>query len=77
MLTPNQRRARLIEHGIRQATLARRMGLKPCTVGGVIAGYRFSKRIQQAIAEAIGLPFEEVWGSKPNSKKAFWPKKEV
>lgn len=69
MLSPNQIKARLIERGISQTAIARRLGVSNITVAVVIGGYGRSRRIMEYIASKIGLSFNEVWG-RHNHRKA-------
>ena len=55
---------RLFEIGRTQAGIARILGVAPFTVGRVLHGYGSSERIERAIAEAIGLPWEKVFAGR-------------
>lgn len=70
MLTPNQIRARLIEQGITLAELGRRIGVKRVTVSVIVGKHGKSKRIQAAIAKAIGMAYREVWGENNHRRAA-------
>ena len=43
------------------STIARDLGVAPTTVSIVSRGFRRSRRIEQAIAEAIGCPPARLW----------------
>ena len=61
MLSPNQIKARLIERGITQAAIAQKLGISHITVSIVIGGYGTSRRIQEYIAELLGMKFKDLW----------------
>lgn len=48
-------------HGSSLAIIARELGVAPTTVSIVSQGYRRSRRIEAAIASALGLQPEAVW----------------
>lgn len=52
----------LIRQGIKQAEIAKELGLKRCTVSGVINGHTDSKRIKEYIAKRLKMDFEKLWG---------------
>ena len=47
---------------IRSRDLAKQIGVDESLVCAVLAGRKKSRRIQQAIAFAVGVPYEELWG---------------
>lgn len=59
MLTPNQIRARLLERDITLADIAKQL-----RVSVVITRKGRSRRIQEHIAQALGMPYERLWGKK-------------
>ncbi len=64
-MTPNEIRAELKKRKIFQkdiAPLVKPHPVKPSTVRVVISGCQPSRPIQEAVAEALGMPYEEVWG---------------
>jgi len=61
MLTPNQIRGRLLTKGIKIVDIANRFSVSPTTVSVVLNRWGTSKRIQQYIAEILGMNFKEVW----------------
>lgn len=55
-------RGLLAAHRIRSREIARSLGIKDSTVSQILAGRGKSRRVQKAIAEALNMPFEDVWG---------------
>ena len=51
----------LAKKDIRLSDISRDLGIKLPSVSQVIHGRRPSRRVSQAIADAIGLPLEEVF----------------
>lgn len=60
-LTPLDRKAELVRRQVRQSHIARRLGVSQAYVSDVIAGNRRSSAIEQAVAEALGLPVDKVF----------------
>lgn len=60
-LTPLERKAELIKKQIQQRDIAAQLDLSPIQVSSVIRGERRSQRVEQAVADALGLPVEEVF----------------
>ncbi|MCL4492520.1 MAG: helix-turn-helix domain-containing protein [Nitrospirae bacterium] len=58
----NKIKAMMVERGIKYKEIAVRAGVSPETVYVVLNGHGKSKRIQKAIADIIGLPYERLWG---------------
>ena len=54
-------KAALRMKGVTQARLADRLGVARATVSMVISGASRSGRIQQAVADVLGLPQNEIW----------------
>lgn len=48
-------RAKLIQLGVNQTDIARRLGIRPCVVFNVVAGRDSSRRVVQALIES-GVP---------------------
>lgn len=69
-VSPNKLRALLIENGIKQIDIASSCGVSSACIAAVIAGRGRSLRIEQAIAESLGLSYETIWGEKPRVRKA-------
>ena len=59
-------KALLINDGIKLTDIAQRLKVSLPTVSKVISGKATSKRIQEAIAEALGAKKEDLW---PNSRE--------
>lgn len=55
-------KALLVLHGITQTEIAARAGLSRCTVTYVVNGHGKSRRVQKAIADALGEDYEKLWG---------------
>lgn len=68
-MDPKKIKARLVERGISQVDIARRLNLSPQTVATVINRRGRSYRVEQAIADLLGLPYEILWGDPPASRK--------
>lgn len=60
----------MVLKGITGVDIAKKLGISPDTVYVVVGGYGKSRRIQEAIAKALGMPYEELWPEKNNNKKA-------
>jgi len=50
--------------GVSQEEIAKKLGITRVYVNRIINGERSTKRVRQAIADALRMPFEEVWGEK-------------
>lgn len=57
--------ATLRKAGTSQAQIARKLKITPTTVSQVVRGRGTSRRVQQAIARAAGVPVTTLW---PNAK---------
>jgi transcriptional regulator with XRE-family HTH domain len=55
-------KARMVRKKISQALIANKLELTPGTVSAVVNGKRKSKRVQEAIAEELGVKYETLWG---------------
>jgi hypothetical protein len=61
----NKIRAMLKERGIKQkdiAPLVKPHGVKDITVRVVIGGFGHSRPVKEAIAEALNISYEKLWG---------------
>lgn len=54
-------RARLIERGVFQKTIAEKCKVSKALVSLNIAGLRRTPCVRQAISEAIGIPISDLW----------------
>lgn len=63
-LGPQDRKAELVRRGVRITRIARDLGFSQPYVSDVIAGNRRSERIEQAVADAIGLPVADVFPAR-------------
>lgn len=55
------RKILMLRKGITQAEIARRLGVSGPTVSLVVSGRMRSRRVEQEIAESLGLPREILW----------------
>lgn len=60
----------MVLKGIKNVDIARKLGLSPVTVSIVLTGRRKSRRIQKAIAEALGVNYEKLWHKKHGSNSS-------
>jgi len=58
--------------GVSQEEIAKKLGITRVYVNRVIHGERSTKRVRQAIADALRMPFEEVWGDGKDGNQIFW-----
>lgn len=68
-MRPERKRAiwivyQLKKRGSSLAEVAKNLGVKGCTVSGVINGHRSSSRVKAEVARIIGLPVEKIWKDK-------------
>jgi transcriptional regulator with XRE-family HTH domain len=54
----------MITKGVSGAEIARQIGVTRNLINGVILGYWESPRAKQAVADALGVPYEKLWGKK-------------
>lgn len=59
----------MVLKGITGVDIARKLNLSPVTVYIVVSGRGKSRRIQQTIANALGMSFTELW-PRDNDKAA-------
>ncbi|MCK5601895.1 hypothetical protein KAR91_08505 [Candidatus Pacearchaeota archaeon] len=59
---PDLARGLMRAYKIRSRDLAKQIGVPESNVCAILAGRKKSRRIQQAIAFAVGVPYEELWG---------------
>ena len=60
----NRRKSLMVAAGLTQAEVARKLGLKPGTVCGVVSGDRKSQRIMIYIARRLGMKMADFWISE-------------
>jgi transcriptional regulator with XRE-family HTH domain len=60
-MSPIDRKVALIRKGIAMTEIARALEVSHTQVSRVVAGERRSPRVEQAIADALGLPVREVF----------------
>jgi len=62
-MKPHEISAALKLARVTQASIARKLGLTPGTISGVINNSnRKSKRVRREVAHALGRPYKAVWG---------------
>lgn len=61
-LSPIDRKVGLLRQGVTMSEIGRGLGVTPNHVSKVVAGERRSPAVEQAVAQALGLPAEEVFG---------------
>lgn len=71
-LTPVDRKIALIRKGVRMSEIAKRLDppVSVNHVSKVVAGDRRSPRIEEAIADAIGLPLRRVFPPPPPPRRS-------
>lgn len=62
-MSPTEIRVEMLRHDVNQAAIARQVGVSKTTVMRVIDNLTVSKKVREAIAEAIGIPLERIWPS--------------
>lgn len=60
-MTPNTIKSKLVERGITQTSIARKLGVTPSTVNKAISGAGISYKVHSEIAKAMGLKVPDVW----------------
>lgn len=60
-MTSWDRKAELVRNRVRQSDIAKRMDVSRAFVCDIVAGNRRNARVEQAIADAIGKPVDEVF----------------
>lgn len=55
--------------GIKGVDIARQLGVSRVTVSVVITGKGKSRRIQKAIADALGVKYESLWSNLHKTEK--------
>jgi predicted transcriptional regulator len=68
--TPNTIKCKLIERGISQRSIAHKLSVTPVAVCRVIHLHDQSKRIQDAVAKAIGYSARDVFPQDDRGKRA-------
>jgi transcriptional regulator with XRE-family HTH domain len=52
----------MLKKGVTQTDIARQLGIDNSTVSCVINNGRQSRRVKEAIAKAVDVPFDKLWG---------------
>jgi len=60
-MTPLEIRSAIEQAGLNQTSIARVLGIRQSAVSRIIAGTAISRRVHEAIAEAIGVSKEQIW----------------
>jgi len=61
-MPPEKIRALLIENKVKQVDIAKDLGISTGCPGRVIDRHYKSRRVQEAIAQRVKIPFEKMWG---------------
>jgi transcriptional regulator with XRE-family HTH domain len=61
-MKPSKIKALLMEKEIRHKDIAEALGVSNALISGVLGGYFESRRVKQAIADALQMKYEKVWG---------------
>lgn len=69
-LDPIERKAMMVRRQVRQIDLAEELGVSQSSVSQALSGERRSARIEQAIAEALGMPVEDVFPASEATEAA-------
>lgn len=72
-MTRWDRKAEIARRNVRQADIARRLDVSDTAVSDVVSGRSRSARIEQAVADAIGMPVEEVFPPREQPPNAIDP----
>ncbi len=68
-MNPADIQTALKEKGLTQAAIARQMGVSEMTVSRIVRGTESSRRVAQAISEAIGIPMDTLWPERYSHPK--------
>ena len=68
--SPEEIKAALLIKRITMKSIADDLGVTPPCVYLVVGGRGTSHRVQQAVADKLGLPFEQVWGHPTRTRRA-------
>lgn len=60
-LSVNDRKAELVRRGVTMTAIADQLDVTPQHVSQVISGERRSVRVEEAVADALGMPVEDVF----------------
>ena len=52
-------------HNIKPRRIAEAIGVTDSCIGHVLHGRKTSRRVKQAVADALGMTFKELWDTKP------------
>jgi len=66
-------RAKMVEMGITNVSIAKKLNVRPVTVSVVLNGHEKSERIQKAIAEELGSTIEDLWPPEPKDSPTNKP----
>jgi lambda repressor-like predicted transcriptional regulator len=73
-MSPREIYGRLLMKGLTAQALGRELGISGRAVSLVITRKGRSRRVQEAIARALGLGFERVWGNSRAARRGRPPK---
>jgi len=69
-MSPSKRKELLIKKQISQVEIAREINVTTPAISIVMSGRSRSYRIEKAISDRAGVPYEEMWGDKPRKRAA-------
>ena len=69
-MRPSKIKSLLVEKEITQKEIAQSVGVSPMMISQVVKKRSRSYRVERYIAERLGLPYEELWGSEPRRRAA-------
>lgn len=62
---------------IKPVMIARIAGVSPITVRTVLNGHGTSKKVKQAIADLLNMPYERIWGASDHHRAIITNGKKV
>lgn len=62
-------KALMVLKGVKSIDIATQTGVSPTWVSLVLNGHKKSKRIRQAIADALGIKVKDLWSNNQKPKK--------
>lgn len=69
-MSPADRKAELVRNGQKMVRIARELGVSVSHVSLVVSGFRRNRRVEQAVADAIGKPLDGVFPPMPEKQQA-------
>jgi transcriptional regulator with XRE-family HTH domain len=69
IMEPKKIKMLLIDAEVTQTKIARNLGVTVSFINQIITGLRPTRRVREAIAQAVGKPVEELWPAGPTGKQ--------